>query len=92
MEEAGTAVTSDFHTPWPPCWIMKWHTHQHGVLRFNCADSLDRTNAATCFAMLPVLQEGLRLLGIQVGTNGTYIMHLNALLTAAFYHLRSWTR
>jgi hypothetical protein len=43
---------------------MRWSAQQAGVLRFNCADSLDRTNAATCFAMLPVLQEQLRTLGI----------------------------
>lgn len=43
---------------------MCWGGQQAGLLRFNCADSLDRTNAATCFAMLPVLQEQLRVLGI----------------------------
>ena len=53
-------------TAWPFNWRMRWAQQQDGLLRFNCADSLDRTNAATCFAMLPVLQEGLRLLGLQV--------------------------
>jgi hypothetical protein len=43
---------------------MRWSAQQSGLLRFNCADSLDRTNAATCFAMLPVLQEQLRVLGV----------------------------
>jgi hypothetical protein len=43
---------------------MRWSGQQSGLLRFNCADSLDRTNAATCFAMLPVLQEQLRVLGV----------------------------
>jgi hypothetical protein len=33
---------------------MAWAGRQGSLLRFNCADSLDRTNAATCFAMLPV--------------------------------------
>jgi hypothetical protein len=51
-------------TPWGSRWRMKWLRRQRGLLRFNCADSLDRTNAATCFGSLPVLQEGLRLLGI----------------------------
>ena len=53
-------------TAWPPCWRMRWQAQQSGVLRFNCADSLDRTNAATCFAMLPVLQEQLRVLGFEL--------------------------
>lgn len=51
-------------TPWSGGRCMQWEQRQQGMLRFNCADSLDRTNAASCFAMLPVLQEGLRLLGI----------------------------
>ncbi len=53
-------------TRWGERWQMKWIQRQRGLLRFNCADSLDRTNAATCFAMLPALQEGLRLLGINL--------------------------
>jgi len=55
---------------WGEQWQMKWKRRQNGVLRFNCADSLDRTNAATCFAMLPTLQEGLRLLGINLENTG----------------------
>lgn len=55
-------------TPWGPHWHMVWTQQQSGLLRFNCADSLDRTNAATCFAMVPVLQESLRLLGIPLRT------------------------
>lgn len=51
-------------TPWGKHWQMRWLQRQKGLLRYNCADSLDRTNAATCFAVLPALQEGLRLLGI----------------------------
>lgn len=50
---AGSAGEGPF-TPWPPRWRMRWHRQQRGIVRFNCADSLDRTNAATCFAMLPV--------------------------------------
>jgi len=53
-------------TQWGDHWRMHWKQRQRGILRFNCADSLDRTNAASCFAMLPVLQEGLRLLGISL--------------------------
>lgn len=51
-------------TRWGDHWTIYWKQRQHGMLRFNCADSLDRTNAASCFAMLPVLQESLRVLGI----------------------------
>lgn len=53
-------------TPWGDDWQMRLLQRQQGLLRFNCADSLDRTNAATCFAMLPVLTEGLRSLGIKL--------------------------
>ncbi|KAL4449511.1 hypothetical protein ABPG77_007155 [Micractinium sp. CCAP 211/92] len=56
-------------TFWPPGWRMRWSGQQSGLLRFNCADSLDRTNAATCFAMLPVLQEQLRMLGVVLECN-----------------------
>ncbi|KAI8110287.1 hypothetical protein M9435_001965 [Picochlorum sp. BPE23] len=51
---------------WGDHWKMCWTRRQKGLLRFNCADSLDRTNAASCFAILPVLQESLRHLGIQL--------------------------
>lgn len=61
--EGGSESGHDL-TRWGRGWQMRWRRRQLGLLRFNCADSLDRTNAASCFAMLPVLQEGLRLLGI----------------------------
>ena len=60
---SGTNLLNNI-TPWGDGWQMRWEQRQKGLLRFNCADSLDRTNAATCFAILPVVQEGLRLLGI----------------------------
>jgi SacI homology domain len=60
----GENSSGDDISAWGEQWQMRWLQRQRGLLRFNCADSLDRTNAATCFAMLPVLQEGLRLLGI----------------------------
>eukprot|EP00887_Chlorella_sp_A99_P003928 scaffold11.g3928.t1 len=53
-------------TPWGSGWRMQWCTQQNGVIRINCADSLDRTNAASCFGMLPALEEGLRLIGVQL--------------------------
>jgi hypothetical protein len=60
----GSGAAAAPATVWQPNWRMRWGGQQAGLLRFNCADSLDRTNAATCFAMLPVLQEQLRVLGI----------------------------
>lgn len=53
-------------TPWAGGWVAEWEARQAGVLRYNCADSLDRTNAATCFATLPVLQDALRTLGVDL--------------------------
>ncbi|XP_071721407.1 probable phosphoinositide phosphatase SAC9 isoform X2 [Rutidosis leptorrhynchoides] len=38
--------------------------HQNGVIRYNCADSLDRTNAASFFGALQVFVEQCRRLGI----------------------------
>ncbi|XP_022140904.1 probable phosphoinositide phosphatase SAC9 isoform X2 [Momordica charantia] len=41
-------------------------TRQNGVIRFNCADSLDRTNAASYFGALQVFMEQCRRLGISL--------------------------
>lgn len=40
------------------------HSQQRGVLRFNCADSLDRTNIATFFTSFQIVAEQLRRLGL----------------------------
>lgn len=37
-----------------------------GVFRFNCADSLDRTNVASYYSAFQVLLEQCRSLGMQV--------------------------
>ena len=42
---------------------------QKGVMRFNCADSLDRTNAASFFSALQVLLEQCRQLGLSMNSN-----------------------
>ncbi|KAL8139070.1 hypothetical protein V2J09_005071 [Rumex salicifolius] len=42
---------------------------QNGVLRFNCADSLDRTNAASFFGALQVFVEQCRRLGISLDSD-----------------------
>ncbi|XP_047317459.1 probable phosphoinositide phosphatase SAC9 [Impatiens glandulifera] len=44
-------------------------SHQNGVIRFNCADSLDRTNAASYFGSLQVLMEQCRRLGISLDSD-----------------------
>lgn len=47
-------------------------SHQNGVLRFNCADSLDRTNAASYFGALQVFVEQCRRLGISLDSDIAY--------------------
>ncbi|KAL9177395.1 hypothetical protein ABFS82_01G055700 [Erythranthe guttata] len=47
-------------------------SHQNGVIRFNCADSLDRTNAASFFGALQVFMEQCRRLGISLDSNMAY--------------------
>lgn len=44
-------------------------SRQNGVIRFNCADSLDRTNAASFFGALQVFMEQCRRLGISLDSN-----------------------
>ncbi|CAL9028270.1 unnamed protein product [Prunus brigantina] len=47
-------------------------SHQNGVIRFNCADSLDRTNAASYFGSLQVFVEQCRRLGISLDSDLAY--------------------
>lgn len=47
-------------------------SHQNGVMRFNCADSLDRTNAASFFGSLQVFMEQCRRLGISLDSDLAY--------------------
>ena len=46
---------------WPHC-AVAYSARQAGILRFNCADSLDRTNAACYFACLAAAAECARAL------------------------------
>ena len=41
-------------TPWAGGATVHWRHQQQGMLRFNCADSLDRTNAASYFVAVQV--------------------------------------
>lgn len=43
--------------------------HQNGIIRFNCADSLDRTNAASYFGALQAFTEQCRRLGISLDSD-----------------------
>lgn len=45
---------------------MRWLSQQRGVVRYNCADSLDRTNAASYFGAVQALAEQCARLGLQV--------------------------
>ncbi|KAL3691590.1 hypothetical protein R1sor_005241 [Riccia sorocarpa] len=45
--------------------------YQDGVIRFNCADSLDRTNAASFFGAVQVLAEQCRRLSLSLDSSGT---------------------
>ncbi|XP_077213953.1 sacI homology domain-containing protein / WW domain-containing protein [Tasmannia lanceolata] len=45
---------------------------QNGVIRFNCADSLDRTNAASYFGSLQVFVEQCRRLGITLDSDEAF--------------------
>ncbi|PIA57811.1 hypothetical protein AQUCO_00500022v1 [Aquilegia coerulea] len=47
-------------------------SHQNGVVRFNCADSLDRTNAASYFGALQVFVEQCRRLGVSLDSDLAY--------------------
>ena len=49
---------------------------QNGVIRFNCADSLDRTNAASYFGCLQVFAEQCRHLGICIDRDATSTVSL----------------
>ncbi|CAL1390807.1 unnamed protein product [Linum trigynum] len=46
--------------------------HQNGTIRFNCADSLDRTNAASYFGALQVFVEQCRRLTISLDSDLAY--------------------
>lgn len=45
---------------------------QEGVIRFNCADSLDRTNAASFFGAVQVLVEQCRSLGLPLDSGNHF--------------------
>jgi hypothetical protein len=40
-------------------WVARWFKQQRGVTRYNCADSLDRTNVGSFFGAVQVNVEAL---------------------------------
>ena len=42
-------------------WRARWFKQQQGVTRYNCADSLDRTNVGSFFGAVQVSMLGCRL-------------------------------
>lgn len=50
---------------------------QNGVIRFNCADSLDRTNAASFFGSLQVFVEQCRRVGISLDSDTVGFSSMN---------------
>ena len=65
-------------TPWPPRFQMRWTSRQTSLLRFNCADSLDRTNAASYFAAVQVSRPFCAvtsILSLGMGTSCADVAH-----------------
>jgi len=61
-------VTSGVYYPGQKCGArLRLDRIQHGVFRFNCADSLDRTNLCCFFASLHALCEQFRCLSLSPG-------------------------
>lgn len=51
---------------------VEWHERQSALLRYNCADSLDRTNAASYFIAVQVLVEQCRRLGLEITSQDAF--------------------
>jgi hypothetical protein len=47
-------------------WDVRWFKQQRGVTRYNCADSLDRTNVGSFFGAVQVFVEQCRELDIAI--------------------------
>eukprot|EP00775_Hariotina_reticulata_P004194 gene4194-4442_t len=47
-------------------WLARWFKQQRGVTRYNCADSLDRTNVGSFFGAVQVFVEQCRELDIAI--------------------------
>eukprot|EP00891_Asterochloris_glomerata_P005930 jgi/Astpho2/5930/Aster-02418 len=63
---AQVTVADRCSTAWDGRWRMRWQRQQRGLERYNCADSLDRTNAASYFAAVQVLAQQARETGLVI--------------------------
>eukprot|EP00892_Ulva_mutabilis_P001530 jgi/Ulvmu1/11378/UM075_0040.1 len=64
--EARAADAAADETLWGPGLVARRERRQAGVFRFNCADSLDRTNVASYYSAFQVLLEQARAMGLQL--------------------------
>lgn len=64
--EAGAADAAADETMWGDTLAARREQRQQGVFRFNCADSLDRTNVASYYSAFQVLLEQARAMGLQL--------------------------
>mmetsp|Transcript_40321 Transcript_40321/g.114154 ORF Transcript_40321/g.114154 Transcript_40321/m.114154 type:complete len:819 (+) Transcript_40321:201-2657(+) len=65
------AAESGLVTTWPGSWQMRWQREQRGLFRFNCADSLDRTNVASYFAATQAVVEQTKSCSLYVVGSST---------------------
>ncbi|BDA46239.1 probable phosphoinositide phosphatase SAC9 [Coccomyxa sp. Obi] len=75
--ESGAEASTSATSPWGDEWKTRWSSRQCGVVRYNCADSLDRTNAASYFGAVQVLSEQCRRLGIDIEASSAHIAALS---------------
>lgn len=64
--DAATADAAKDETVWGYGLAARRERRQQGVFRFNCADSLDRTNVASYYSAFQVLLEQAREMGLQL--------------------------
>lgn len=64
--EAAAASAAADETMWGPGLAARRERRQQGVFRFNCADSLDRTNVASYYSAFQVLLEQTRAMGLHL--------------------------
>ena len=65
-ESSAADPSATLVTAWPGGWQMRWKREQRGVFRFNCADSLDRTNVASYFAATQAVVEQTKACSLSI--------------------------
>lgn len=61
-------------------WKARWFRQQRGVARYNCADSLDRTNVGSFFGAIQVFVEQCRELDIAIAVSPKGVGNIAAML------------